>query len=72
VKLDPGTKADDSECQPIDYPLPDGKLSFDILTSVALTGTNHAEGQPSHLQLPDKPGAREAHTRENVKGKPYY
>ena len=57
-----------SECEPIEYPLPDGKLSFDILTSVSLTGTNHAEGQPSHLQLPDKPGARAAHTKENVKG----
>jgi len=59
-----------SECEPIEYPLPDGKLSFDILTSVSLTGTNHAEGQPSHLQLPDKPGARAAHTKENVKGEP--
>jgi hypothetical protein len=51
-----------SECEPIEYPQPDGKLSFDILTSVSLTGTNHAEGQPSHLQLPDKPGAKERHT----------
>lgn len=38
-----------SECQPIDYPKPDGKLSFDILTSVARTGTNHAEDSPPHL-----------------------
>ena len=61
------TVTDSSECEPIEYPQPDGKLSFDILTSVSLTGTNHAEGQPSHLQLPDTPGARERHTKENVK-----
>lgn len=38
---------------PIDYPKPDGEISFDILTSVLLTGTNHAEDQPCHLQLAD-------------------
>lgn len=53
-----------SQCQPIDYPKPDGKLSFDILTSVARTGTNHAEDQPVHLVLTDGDPAR--HTRENV------
>lgn len=42
-------KAD--ECSKISYPKPDGVLSFDRLTSVSLTGTNHAEDQPSHLQL---------------------
>jgi electron-transferring-flavoprotein dehydrogenase len=52
-----------SECKPIDYPLPDGKLSFDILTSVSLTGTNHAENQPVHLQLP-----KARHTETNVSG----
>lgn len=36
---------------PIDYPKPDGKVTFDILSSVALTGTNHEENQPSHLLL---------------------
>ncbi|EFX84684.1 hypothetical protein DAPPUDRAFT_99565 [Daphnia pulex] len=30
-----------AQCQPIDYPKPDGKITFDLLTSVALTGTNH-------------------------------
>lgn len=35
----------------IDYPKPDGKVTFDILSSVALTGTNHEENQPSHLLL---------------------
>jgi electron-transferring-flavoprotein dehydrogenase len=57
-----------SECQPIDYPAPDGKLSFDILTSVSLTGTNHAENQPVHLRLPEEAGARERHTQINVSG----
>lgn len=55
-----------SECKPINYPAPDGKISFDILTSVSLTGTNHAEGQPSHLRLPDEEGARARHTQTNV------
>ncbi|CAO1628696.1 unnamed protein product [Parajaminaea phylloscopi] len=42
-----------SECEPIDYPKPDGKLSFDILTSVSRTGTNHAEDSPCHLIVRD-------------------
>ncbi|KAI9686986.1 MAG: hypothetical protein M1822_002739 [Bathelium mastoideum] len=37
----------------IDYPKPDGKISFDILTSVSRTGTNHEEDQPVHLQVKD-------------------
>ncbi len=40
-------------CDRIDYPKPDGILTFDRLTSVALTGTNHEEDQPSHLRLTD-------------------
>ncbi len=39
--------------QPIDYPKPDGVLSFDRLTNVAYSFTNHAEGQPAHLTLKD-------------------
>jgi len=39
--------------KPIDYPRPDGKLSFDRLTNVSFSGTNHAEDQPCHLQLTD-------------------
>jgi electron-transferring-flavoprotein dehydrogenase len=39
--------------KPIDYPKPDGKISFDLLTSVALTGTNHEHDQPAHLTLMD-------------------
>jgi len=42
-----------SECKPIDYPRPDGKLTFDRLTSVYVSNTNHEENQPPHLQLKD-------------------
>ncbi|XP_060652255.1 electron transfer flavoprotein-ubiquinone oxidoreductase, mitochondrial [Drosophila nasuta] len=35
------------------YPKPDGKISFDLLSSVALTGTNHEGDQPAHLTLKD-------------------
>jgi electron-transferring-flavoprotein dehydrogenase len=38
--------------KPIEYPAPEAPLSTDILTSVSLTSTNHAEDQPVHLQLP--------------------
>lgn len=41
------------ESRPIEYPKPDGQISFDILTSVSRTGTNHEEDQPVHLQVPD-------------------
>ena len=37
--------------QPIDYPKPDGKLTFDRLSSVFISNTNHAENQPIHLTL---------------------
>ncbi|RMD94893.1 MAG: electron transfer flavoprotein-ubiquinone oxidoreductase [Alphaproteobacteria bacterium] len=39
--------------KPIDYPKPDGKLSFDRLTNVAYSFTNHDEHQPPHLKLKD-------------------
>ncbi|OAC97674.1 hypothetical protein MUCCIDRAFT_151049 [Mucor lusitanicus CBS 277.49] len=42
------------ESKPIDYPKPDGVISFDLLTSVSRTGTNHAENQPVHLRIRDK------------------
>ncbi|KAK9243983.1 hypothetical protein V1506DRAFT_523164 [Lipomyces tetrasporus] len=45
--------------KPIDYPKPDGKLSFDLLTSVARTGTMHDEDEPVHLQVKDW----DAHTK---------
>ncbi|MFY0682816.1 MAG: 4Fe-4S dicluster domain-containing protein, partial [Thalassovita sp.] len=37
----------------IDYPKPDGTLSFDRLTNVSFSFTNHEESQPCHLQLAD-------------------
>ena len=45
---------DASQCPVIEYPKPDGKLSFDKLSSVFLSNTNHAEDQPCHLQLIDE------------------
>jgi len=42
-----------AECKPIDYPKPDNEVSFDLLSSVALTGTNHEADQPAHLTLKD-------------------
>ena len=42
-----------SECEKIDYPKPDGKISFDKLSSVFLSNTNHEEDQPCHLTLKD-------------------
>jgi electron-transferring-flavoprotein dehydrogenase len=40
-------------CTPIDYPRPDGVLTFDRLSSVFLSNTNHEEDQPCHLKLGD-------------------
>lgn len=42
-----------SQSPKIDYPKPDGVISFDKLSSVFLSNTNHAEDQPVHLQLKD-------------------
>ncbi|WP_123713011.1 electron transfer flavoprotein-ubiquinone oxidoreductase [Sinobacterium caligoides] len=42
-----------SECKKIDYPKPDGKITFDRLTSVSYSFTNHEENQVVHLQLKD-------------------
>ena len=42
-----------AECQPIQYPKPDGKLTFDRLSSVFNSNTNHEENQPAHLTLKD-------------------
>ncbi|MCG5073202.1 electron transfer flavoprotein-ubiquinone oxidoreductase [Paraburkholderia tagetis] len=41
------------QCKEIVYPKPDGKLTFDRLSSVFLSNTNHAENQPAHLTLKD-------------------
>ena len=42
-----------ADFKPIDYPKPDGKLSFDRLTNVSYSFTNHEENQPPHLRLKD-------------------
>ncbi|MGT2429338.1 4Fe-4S dicluster domain-containing protein [Cupriavidus basilensis] len=42
-----------AECQQIVYPKPDGKLTFDRLSSVFISNTNHEENQPAHLTLKD-------------------
>ncbi len=42
-----------AQCKPIVYPKPDGKLTFDRLSSVFISNTNHAEDQPAHLTLKD-------------------
>jgi electron-transferring-flavoprotein dehydrogenase len=41
------------ECQPIAYPKPDGVVTFDRLSSVFISNTNHEENQPAHLTLVD-------------------
>lgn len=51
-----------SECKPITYPKPDNKLTFDRLSSVFLSNTNHEEEQPCHLKLKDP----ELPIRENL------
>ncbi|MFV8208526.1 4Fe-4S dicluster domain-containing protein, partial [Enterobacter cloacae complex sp.6701988] len=42
-----------SQFEPISYPKPDGKLTFDKPSSVFLSNTHHAEEQPCHLRLKD-------------------
>ena len=52
-KSDAQATGEASKFKPIDYPKADGKLSFDRLTNVSFSGTNHEENQPSHLTLGD-------------------
>ena len=52
-KTDAEATEEASRHQPIEYPRPDGKLSFDRLTNVSFSMTNHEESQPAHLQLTD-------------------
>jgi electron-transferring-flavoprotein dehydrogenase len=52
-KPDSATLKPASECTPIAYPKPDGKLTFDRLSSVYLSNTNHEEDQPVHLRVAD-------------------
>ena len=42
-----------ADCQPIEYPKPDGKLTFDRLSSVFISSAAHEENQPAHLTLKD-------------------
>ncbi|CAG8492490.1 13432_t:CDS:2 [Ambispora gerdemannii] len=42
-----------SECKPIEYPKPDGKISFDLLENLSRSGTDHTENQPVHLRVRD-------------------
>jgi electron-transferring-flavoprotein dehydrogenase len=42
-----------AQCKTIEYPKPDGKLSFDKLSSVFISNTSHEEDQPCHLTLKD-------------------
>ncbi|KAK7753622.1 hypothetical protein SLS62_004480 [Diatrype stigma] len=52
-QTDHGATKHADQCPKIEYPKPDGKITFDILTSVSRTGTNHEEDQPVHLQVKD-------------------
>jgi len=52
-KNDAAATGEAAKFKPIDYPKRDGKLSFDRLTNVAFSFTNHAEDQPAHLRLKD-------------------
>ena len=52
-KTDAAATGEAAKFKPIDYPKPDGKISFDRLTNVAFAFTNHEESQPCHLQLRD-------------------
>ncbi|WVN41228.1 electron transfer flavoprotein-ubiquinone oxidoreductase [beta proteobacterium MWH-UniP1] len=51
TKADHETLKPAAQCKRIDYPKPDGKLTFDRLSSVFLSGTSHEENQPAHLTL---------------------
>jgi electron-transferring-flavoprotein dehydrogenase len=52
-KNDAESTGEASKFKAIDYPRPDGVLSFDRLTNVAFSATNHEESQPAHLKLKD-------------------
>jgi electron-transferring-flavoprotein dehydrogenase len=52
-KTDAAATGEAKDFAPIDYPKPDGVLSFDRLTNVAFSFTNHEESQPCHLRLRD-------------------
>ncbi|KAL3229064.1 hypothetical protein RNJ44_02151 [Nakaseomyces bracarensis] len=53
-KSDASVTGDARNFKPINYPKPDGKLSFDIMTSVSRTGTYHDEDEKCHLRVPNQ------------------
>jgi electron-transferring-flavoprotein dehydrogenase len=52
-KADNETLKPASACRPIEYPKPDGRITFDKLSSVFISNTNHEEDQPVHLKVLD-------------------
>jgi len=61
---DHGSLKKAADCTPIDYPKPDGALTFDRLSSVFLANVSHEENQPVHLQLADPQAAIDINLRE--------
>lgn len=61
---DHGSLKKAADCTPIDYPKPDGVLTFDRLSSVFLANVSHEENQPVHLQLADPQAAIGINLRE--------
>ncbi|CAK7896860.1 probable electron transfer flavoprotein-ubiquinone oxidoreductase, mitochondrial [[Candida] anglica] len=57
---DSAATEDASKYSPIEYPKPDGKLTFDLLTSVSRTGTYHDEDEPCHLRIPEQDSRKHA------------
>jgi electron-transferring-flavoprotein dehydrogenase len=66
-KADFATLKPAAQCAPIVYPKPDGKLTFDRLSSVFLSNTNHEEDQPVHLKLSD-PGLQKTSEHDRYGG----
>ena len=64
-KPDYATLKPGADCKPIAYPKPDGVLTFDRLTSVSFSATNHEEDQPVHLKLTD-PRCRSTSTCRDI------
>jgi electron-transferring-flavoprotein dehydrogenase len=54
-----------AECPKIEYPKPDGVISFDLLTNLTLSGTGHNDDQPSHLKI--KPGKEKCASSVSLK-----
>jgi electron-transferring-flavoprotein dehydrogenase len=61
-----------AQAKRIEYPKPDGKLTFDRLSSVFISNTNHEENQPSHLRLKDPSKAIEVNYRIYGSPEQYY